>query len=43
MFARRPHLTEADLDELFEPYRELVLKETLIAGGREKLYVLQAG
>jgi hypothetical protein len=43
MFARRPHLSEQALDELFEPYRELLIKETLIAGGREKLYVLQAG
>jgi SAM-dependent methyltransferase len=43
MFARRPHLSEQALDELFEPYRELLIKETLIAGGREKLFVLQAG
>jgi SAM-dependent methyltransferase len=43
MFARRPHLSEQALDELFEPYRELLIKETLIAGGREKLFVLRAG
>ena len=42
-FARRPHLTEEALDELFEPYRELLVKDTLIAGGREKLYVLRSG
>lgn len=43
MFARRPHLSEQALDELFEPYRELLIKDTLIAGGREKLFVLRAG
>jgi hypothetical protein len=35
--------TEQKLDALFEPYRELLLKTTLIPGGREKLYVLRAG
>lgn len=39
----RRRFTEKALDELFEPYRELTLKTTLLAGGREKLYVLQAG
>jgi trans-aconitate methyltransferase len=43
MFARRPHLREQALDQMFETYRELVVKETLIAGGREKLFVLRAG
>jgi hypothetical protein len=43
MLARGPQFTEQTLDELFEPYRELVLKEALIAGGRDKLYVLQTG
>lgn len=38
----RDCFTEETLDELFVPYRELVLKGSLIAGGREKLYVLRA-
>jgi trans-aconitate methyltransferase len=39
----RRRFTEKALDELFEPCRELLLKTTLLAGGCEKLYVLQAG
>jgi trans-aconitate methyltransferase len=39
----RGRFTEKALDELFEPYRELLLKTTLLAGGSEKLYVLKAG
>ncbi len=34
--------TEATLDQLFEPYRDRVLRAELIPGGREKLYVLRA-
>jgi trans-aconitate methyltransferase len=43
MFPHRPHFTEETLDLVLKPYRELVVKETVIAGGRDKLYVLQAG
>lgn len=39
--ARR--FTEETLDALFEGYHELLLKATLLPGGREKLYVLRAG
>ncbi|MBV8432376.1 MAG: class I SAM-dependent methyltransferase, partial [Solirubrobacterales bacterium] len=35
--------TETTLDELFARYRERVLRERLIPGGREKIYVLRPG
>jgi hypothetical protein len=34
--------TEATLDELFRDYAPRVVRQSLIAGGREKLYVLSA-
>jgi trans-aconitate methyltransferase len=34
--------TERTLDEFFTPYRSRVARQSLIAGGREKLYVLTA-
>ncbi|WP_063050446.1 class I SAM-dependent methyltransferase [Nocardia arthritidis] len=34
--------TERTLDEFFAPYRPRVARQSLIAGGREKLYVLTA-
>jgi SAM-dependent methyltransferase len=34
--------TEASLDRFFESYNERVTKSSLIAGGREKIYVLDA-
>ncbi|WP_405162520.1 class I SAM-dependent methyltransferase [Nocardia sp. NBC_01499] len=34
--------TEPTLDEFFRPYESRVLRRSLIAGGREKLYVLDA-
>ena len=36
-------LTGELLDQLFEPYRELLVKTTALPGGHEKLYVLRAG
>jgi SAM-dependent methyltransferase len=39
--AAEQRFTERTLDELFAPYRQLVLKARLIPGGREKLYVLR--
>lgn len=35
--------TEATLDALFAPYRQRIIHESLLPGGREKLYVLRAG
>ncbi|WP_433663732.1 methionine biosynthesis protein MetW [Nocardia sp. CA-128927] len=34
--------TETTLDEFFHPYESRVVRQELIAGGREKLYVLNA-
>jgi SAM-dependent methyltransferase len=40
--AQALRFTEARLDELFREYAPRVVRQSLIAGGREKLYVLNA-
>jgi SAM-dependent methyltransferase len=40
--AQAHRFTEATLDELFRDYAPRVVRQSLVAGGREKLYVLSA-
>ncbi|MFD6158428.1 class I SAM-dependent methyltransferase [Nocardia sp. NPDC060256] len=40
--AQAHRFTEPTLDDFFRPYESRVVQQTLIAGGREKLYVLDA-